>query len=104
MSGECAFGMEISEDRSRCAIAKAWREAPGRMAGKGVWHGPPPVAPTVMDALYLAGDPGEGALGPKAQSPTPCHLPGGPGIIVKRAPPEGVPGSPRRVLRSPAPG
>jgi hypothetical protein len=87
---ECAFGMEIAEDRSRCAIAKAWREAPGRMAVKVVWHGPPPVAPTVMDALYVADDPVEVALDPKSQSATLCHQLGELGIIVRRLGPEDV--------------
>lgn len=90
MNGECAFGMEISEDRSRCAIAKAWREAPGRMAVKVVWHGPPPVAPTVMDALYVADDPVEVALDPKSQSATLCHQLAELGIIARRLGPEDV--------------
>jgi hypothetical protein len=90
VSGECAFGMEISEDRSRCAIAKAWREAPGRMAVKVVWHGPPPVAPTVMDALYVADDPVEVALDPRSQSSTLCHQLAELGIVVKRLGPEDV--------------
>ena len=76
--------MEISEDRARCAIAKAWREGPGRMAVKVVWHGPPPVAPTVMDALYTADDPVEVALDPKSQSATLDHQLGELGIVVRR--------------------
>src|SRR5216684_3274779 len=97
MSGECAFGMEISEDRSRCAIAKAWRartaamqDAPSILAVKVVWHGPPPVAPTVMDALYVSDDPVEVALDPRSQSSTLCHQLGELGIIVKRLGPEDV--------------
>ncbi len=81
---ECAFGIEISEDRSRCAIAKAWREGPGRMAVKVVWHGPPPVAPTVMDALYVADDPVEVALDPRSQSATLCRQLAELGIVAKR--------------------
>ena len=88
--GECAFGIEISEDRSRCAIAKAWREGPGRMAVKLVWHGPPPVAPTVMDALYMADDPVDVAMDPRSQSATLCSQLAEVGVVVKRLGPEDV--------------
>jgi hypothetical protein len=81
---ECAFGLEISEDRSRCAIAKAWRESPALVSVKLVWHGPPPVAPTVMDALYMADDPVEVAMDPRSQSATLCRQLGELGITVKR--------------------
>src|SRR5258708_29610048 len=81
---ECAFGMEISEDRSRCAIAKAWREGPGRRAGQVVWQGPPPVAPTVMDALYVADDPVGVALDPRSQSATLDRQLADLGIVVRR--------------------
>src|SRR5258708_17312551 len=87
---ECAFGMEISEDRSRCAIAKAWREGPGRMAVKVVWHGPPPVAPTVMDALYVADDPVGVALDPRSQSATLDRQLADLGIVVRRVGAEDV--------------
>lgn len=87
---ECAFGAEISEDRSRCAISKAWRLAPGRMAVKVVWHGPPPVAPAVMDALYVADDPVEVALDPRSQTATLCAQLAELGIMVKRLGPEDV--------------
>src|SRR5258707_8640528 len=76
--------MEISEDRSRCAVAKAWREGPGRMAVKVVWHGPPPVAPTVMDALYVADDPVGVALDPRSQSATLDRQLADLGIVVRR--------------------
>ena len=72
------------EDRSRCAIAKAWREGPGRMAVKVVWHGPPPVAPTVMDALYVADDPVGVALDPRSQSATLDRQLADLGIVVRR--------------------
>jgi hypothetical protein len=87
---ECAFGMEISEDRARCAIAKAWREGPGRMAVKVVWRGAPPVAPTVMDALYVADDPVDVAMDPRSQSATLCSQLAELGIVVKRLGPEDV--------------
>lgn len=81
---ECALGAEISEDRSRCAVAKAWREAPGRLAVKVVWHGPPVAAPEVLDALYVADDPVDVALDPKSQSSTLCGQLAERGIVVKR--------------------
>src|SRR5258708_37634588 len=96
--------MEISEDRSRCAIAKAWREGPGRMAVKVVWHGPPPVAPTVMDALYVADDPAAVALDPRSQSSTLCRQLGELGIIVKRLGPEDVAVGDRGVPEPPGAG
>ena len=81
---ECAFGVEISEDRSRCAVAKAWREGPGRMAVKLVWHGPVPVAPTVVDALYVSDDPVDVAVDPRSQSATLCGQLAELGVVVKR--------------------
>lgn len=90
MSGECAFGIEISEDRSRCAVAKAWREAPGRLAVKVVWHGPPHAAPAVMDALYVSDDPVDVAMDPKSQSATLCSQLAEAGIVVKRLDAEDV--------------
>ena len=90
MAGECAFGIEISEDRARCAIAKAWREGSGRAAVKVVWHGPPPVAPTVMDALYVADDPVDVAMDPRSQSATLRRQLAELGIVVKCLGPEDV--------------
>ena len=81
---ECALGTEISEDRSRCAVAKAWRESPGRLAVKIVWHGITAAAPDVLDALYVADDPVEVALDPKSQSATLCSPLAERGIVVKR--------------------
>src|SRR5260370_13013 len=41
---EVTFGAEISEDRSLCAVAEAWREANRRVAGKVVvWGGAEPA-------------------------------------------------------------
>ncbi len=65
-------------------MAKAWREGPGRMAVKVVWHGPPPVAPTVMDALYVADDPVGVALDPRSQSATLDRQLADLGIVVRR--------------------
>ena len=71
-------------------MAKAWREGPGRMAVKVVWHGPPPVAPTVMDALYVADDPVGVALDPRSQSATLDRQLADLGIVVRRLGPEDV--------------
>lgn len=87
---ECAFGLEISEDRTSCAIAKAWRQDPGRLAVKVVWRGLPAIAPTVMDALYMADEPVEVALDPRSQSSTLCRQLGELGIVAKRLGPEDV--------------
>ena len=81
---ECALGTEISEDRSRCAVAKAWREGPGKLAVKVVWHGPPHAAPDVLDALYVADDPVAVALDPKSQSATLDPQLAERGIIARR--------------------
>ncbi len=87
---ECALGAEISEDRSRCAVAKAWRESPGRMAVKVVWHGSPAAAPDVLDALYVADDPVQVALDPRSQSATLCGQLAERGVLVRRLGPEDV--------------
>jgi len=84
VAGECAFGIEISEDRSRCAVAKAWRDSPARLAVKVVWHGPPAVAPAVMDALYVSDDPVDVAMDPRSQSATLCSQLAELGIVVRR--------------------
>ena len=81
---ECAFGAEISEDRSRCAVAKAWREASRRLAVKVVWLGSPAVAPDVIDALFMADEPVDVALDPKSQSSTLCARLAERGVAVKR--------------------
>jgi hypothetical protein len=87
---ECAFGLEISEDRTSCAIAKAWRQDPARLAVKVVWRGLPAIAPTVMDALYMADEPVEVALDPRSQSSTLCRQLGELGIVARRLGPEDV--------------
>jgi hypothetical protein len=80
----CTFGVEISEDRSRCAASKAWRESPGRLAVKVVWLGSPLLAPDVMDALYMADDPVAVALDPRSQSSTLCAPLAERGVMVRR--------------------
>ena len=45
--GACAFAAEISVDRSRCAVAAAWREdgPAGRVVAEIAWLGHPALAP-----------------------------------------------------------
>lgn len=87
---ECALGAEVSEDRLRCAVAKAWRLDDRRAAVKVVWLGPPAVAPHVLDALYVADDPVDVALDPKSQSVTLCAALAERGIVVRRLAAEDV--------------
>ncbi len=87
---EVTFGAEISEDRSLCAVAKAWRESSGRIAVKVVWRGPPMVAPDVLDALYMSDDPVETAVDPRSQTATLCAKLAERGVPVKRLGPEDV--------------
>src|SRR5258708_33217946 len=90
--GECALGAEISQDRSRCAVAKAWRESVSRLAVKVAWHGVTGAAADVVDALYVADDPVSGALDPRSPSATLCGQLAERGIVVVRLGAEGVAG------------
>ena len=87
---ESALGAEISEDRTRCAVSKAWRESPSRLAVKVVWHGPPVAAEDVVDALYVADDPVQVAADPRSQSATLCAHLAERGVIVRRLSAEDV--------------
>src|SRR5258708_22677445 len=86
--GECALGAEISQDRSRCAVAKAWRESVSRLAVKVAWHGVTGAAADVVDALYVADDPVSVALDPRSPSATLCGQLAERGIVVARLGPE----------------
>jgi hypothetical protein len=58
VSGEVAFGCEISEDRKHCAIVAAGREADGlRLLVDLVWYEHPRGAVARLDALYAKHDP-----------------------------------------------
>src|SRR5258708_18123914 len=92
--GECALGAEISQDRSRCAVAKAWRESVSRLAVKVAWHGVTGAAADVVDALYVADDPVSVALDPRSPSATLCGQLAERGIVVVRLGPEDVAGAP----------
>jgi hypothetical protein len=87
---ECALGAEIARDRSRCAVAKCWRESGARLAVKVAWHGLTAAAADVIDALYVADDPVSVALDPKSQSATLCGQLAERGIIVRRLDAEDV--------------
>src|SRR5258707_3247782 len=88
--GECALGAEISQDRARCAVAKAWRESVSRLAVKVAWHGVTGAAADVVDALYVADDPVSVALDPRSPSATLCGQLAERGIVVARLGPEDV--------------
>jgi hypothetical protein len=45
VAGACALAAEISEDRSRCAVAVAWRTPGGRVVAEIAWLGHPALAP-----------------------------------------------------------
>jgi hypothetical protein len=54
VEGACAFGAEISEDRSRCVVAAAWRGPDGRPVAEIVWKGHPALAPAEIARLCAA--------------------------------------------------
>lgn len=66
---QVAFGAEISENRLRCAVAKAYR-ADGRITVEVVWYDLPAGAPAFLDDRYMTEDPVAIALDPKSQSAT----------------------------------
>src|ERR1017187_2669141 len=84
MADAATFGIEISEDRSRCAVAKAWRESPGRLAVKVVGAGLAPLAPGAVGPPYMADDPVAVALDPRSQSSTLCAPLADRGVMVRR--------------------
>jgi hypothetical protein len=81
---ECALGAEISEDRTRCAVAKAWRDKPSRMAVKVVYYDHPAAALLVISALCAADEPVDVALDPRSQSATLCAQLAERGIVARR--------------------
>ena len=66
---DVAFGAEISENRLRCAVAKAYR-TDGRITVEVIWYDSPAGAPAFLDGQYVAEDPVAIALDPKSQSVT----------------------------------
>lgn len=66
---DVAFGAEISENRLRCAVAKAHRPD-DRITVEVVWYDTPARAPAFLDGRYVAEDPVAVALDPKSQSAT----------------------------------
>jgi hypothetical protein len=71
VSGEIAFGCEISEDRKRCAIVAAGREVDGtRLLVDLVWYSHPRDAVARLDALYVKHDPVAVIIDSKSQSGT----------------------------------
>jgi hypothetical protein len=83
VSGEVAFGAEISEDRKRCAIVAAGREAGGtRVLVDLVWYDHPRGAAARLDALYVKHDPVAVVVDGRSQSATLIKPLADAGIIV----------------------
>ena len=72
VSGEVAFGAEISEDRKHCAIAGAGRSVadPLKIVVDLVWYEHPRGAAARLGELYVKHDPVAVAVDPKSQSAT----------------------------------
>ena len=66
---ECAFGAEISTDRLRCAVAKAYRDD-GRITVEIVYYDSPAGAAEFLGGRYAADDPVGVAVDPKSQTAT----------------------------------
>lgn len=66
---ECAFGAEISQDRQRCAVAKAYRTGQ-RITAELVRYEAPAVATAFLGERWMADEPVAVALDPKSQSVT----------------------------------
>jgi hypothetical protein len=75
---ECAFGVEISEDRSRCSVAKSYR------TGDRVTAEPPALAPAFLGERWMADDPVDVALDPKSQAATLIGDLAAMGVLVTR--------------------
>ena len=65
----CAFGVEISTDRQRCAVVRAHRPD-DRITVDMVWYEPPAEAVAFINGCYEADDPVAIALDPRSQTET----------------------------------
>lgn len=72
MSGEVAFGAEISENRKLCAVVAAGRSASdsSKILVDLVWHDHPRGAVAELERLYAGHDPVAVVADPKSQSGT----------------------------------
>jgi hypothetical protein len=70
VKGACGLAAEISEDRSRCAVAVAWRTPGGRMVAEIAWLGPPPLAPAEIARMRATHEPVAVVVDGRSQSAT----------------------------------
>ena len=83
MNGEVAFGAEISQDRSRCAIVAAGRSKAGKKVGVDlVYYDSPAGAVARLDELYLKWDPVAVVVDGRSQSATLLQPLANAGIVV----------------------
>lgn len=84
MSGEVAFGAEISEDRKLCAIVAAGRSVAdaAKIVVDLMWYEPPAGAVQRLDELYMRHDPVGVVVDPRSQSGTLIRPLADAGIIV----------------------
>jgi hypothetical protein len=82
--GACAFAAEISEDRSRCVVASAWREPSGRPVAEIVWKGHPVLAPAEIARLCAAHAPAAVVIDGRSPSATLLGPLAGCGVAVKQ--------------------
>lgn len=85
----CAFGVEISTNRQRCAVGKAYR-AEGRVTVEVVFYDAPTRAAAFMEERWMADDPVAVALDPKSQTATLIRPLTEAGVLVTRLSAEDV--------------
>lgn len=85
----CAFGIEISTSRQRCAVGKAYR-ADGKVTVEVVFYDSPSRAAAFTAERWLADDPVAVALDPKSQSATLVRPLTEAGVLVTRLSAEDV--------------
>ena len=85
----CAFGVEISTDRQRCAVVKA-THPDDRITVDLVWYEPPAMAVEFVNGCYEAEDPVAVVLDPRSQTVTMVRKLADAGVPVTRLKPEDV--------------
>jgi hypothetical protein len=85
----CAFGVEISTSRQRCAVGKAYR-ADGRVTVEVVFYDSPSRAAAFVAERWMSDDPVAVALDPKSQSATLVRPLTEAGVLVTRLSAEDV--------------
>jgi hypothetical protein len=70
VAGACGLAAEISEDRSRCAVAVAWRTPGGRMVAEIAWLGDPGLAPAEVARMRAEHEPVAVVVDGRSQSAT----------------------------------